>query len=171
MEVRDLYDINRNRTGETILKDEPIPKGKYIGVVLCFIQNSKEQFLIQKRSKQKNGKYGATSGHLETGETSIQGMSRELKEELGLNVTPFELKLLYSGRNDDKQYFYDIYYLKKDFPVKDLILQKDEVDFAQWVSIDEIIKMIKKGLFTTSHSEVFLELEDTLKNNAIKVCP
>ena len=40
MEKRDLYDINRNLTGETIYKNEPTPNGKYITVVLVFIQNS-----------------------------------------------------------------------------------------------------------------------------------
>ena len=89
MEERDLYDIDGNLTGETIYKGEPIPDGKYIAVALCFIQNSKGDFLIQKRSALKNGKYGSTSGHLETGESSIQGMIREIKEELKGKITLF----------------------------------------------------------------------------------
>ena len=40
LEKRDLYDENRNLTGETIYKGEDTPKGKYIVVVLVFIQNS-----------------------------------------------------------------------------------------------------------------------------------
>ena len=61
MEKRDLYDINRNLTGETIFKDEKTPKDRYILVVLVFIQNSKGDFLIQKRrnvrkSSQRNAK-------------------------------------------------------------------------------------------------------------------
>ena len=38
-------------TGETVFKGEPIPFGKFIIVVLSIIQNSKGEFLIQKRSK------------------------------------------------------------------------------------------------------------------------
>ena len=57
MEKRDLYDINRKLTGETIYKNEKIPANRYILVVLVFIQNSQGKFLIQKRSKQKDGKY------------------------------------------------------------------------------------------------------------------
>ena len=56
MEKRDLYDKDKNLTGKTILKNFPIPKGYYILVVLIFIQNSEGKFLIQKRSKLKNGK-------------------------------------------------------------------------------------------------------------------
>ena len=56
MEKRDLYDINRNLTGETIYKGQTIPEGKYILVVLSFIENSEGKFLIQKRSIQKKRK-------------------------------------------------------------------------------------------------------------------
>ena len=48
MEKRDLYDSNRNLTGETIYKGEQTPDGKFIVVVLIFIQNSEGKFLIQK---------------------------------------------------------------------------------------------------------------------------
>ena len=60
MEKRDLYDFNRNLTGETIFKGEKIPKDKYILVVLSFIENSSGKFLIQKRSIQKKGKFAST---------------------------------------------------------------------------------------------------------------
>lgn len=63
IEKRDLYDENRNLIGETIFKGEEIPEGKYIVVVLVFIQNSEGKFLIQKRSERKNGKYATTGGH------------------------------------------------------------------------------------------------------------
>ena len=162
MEVRDLYDINGNLTGETILKGDAIPDGKYIAVVLCFIQNSKGDFLIQKRSPQKNGKYGSTSGHLMSGESSMQGMIREIKEEVGLSIKPSELKLLLSGRMEQKHYLFDIYYLKKDFNINDLILQKDEVDFVEWDSFEEIQELVNKNLFSPSHSEIFLKLEASL---------
>ena len=81
MEKRDLYDENRQLTGETIYKGEEIPDGRYIIVVLVFIQNSKGEFLIQKRSEIKNGKYATTGGHCKTGESSIQGILTEIKEE------------------------------------------------------------------------------------------
>ncbi len=67
MERRDLYDINRQLTGETIFKDEPIPDGRYIIVVHVFIQNSDDKFLIQKRSMAKDGKFATTGGHPKSG--------------------------------------------------------------------------------------------------------
>ena len=82
MEKRDLYDANRNLTGETIFKGEKIPDGRYIVVVLVFIQNSDVKFLIQKRSKIKNGKFATTGGHPKSGESSIQGIITEVQAEV-----------------------------------------------------------------------------------------
>lgn len=57
MELRDLYDENKELTGETIYKGQDVPKGRYYITVAVFIQNSKNEFLIQKRVKKKDGKW------------------------------------------------------------------------------------------------------------------
>ena len=51
MELRDLYDENKELTGEKIYKGQDVPKGRYYITVVVFIQNSKNEFLIQKRVK------------------------------------------------------------------------------------------------------------------------
>ena len=162
-EKRDLYDINRNLTGETIFKGDPIPKGKYIVVVLVFMQNSKGEFLIQKRSLRKNGLYASTGGHPKLGESSIQGMCTEIKEELGLTVDEKDLELIYSGRQDEAQVFFDIYYMKKDFDIKDITVSKDEVELVEWDSIDRIKKLIDDGLFFPNHAEEVFRMLDIFK--------
>ena len=48
MELRDLYDENKELTGETIYKGQDVPKERYYITVVVFIQNSKNEFLIQK---------------------------------------------------------------------------------------------------------------------------
>ena len=153
MEKRDLYDKDRNLTGEFIFKGEPIPKGKYIIVILVMIQNSKGKFLIQKRSKQKGGKFAATGGHVKSGQTSIEGMIEEIQEEIGLAVKPEELELLYSAREDEQDVFFDLYYMKKDFEISDLVLQEEEVESASWKTLEEIDELIKKDMFLINHAE------------------
>lgn len=142
-----MYDSNRNLTGETIFRNDIIPQNKYITIVVAFIQNLNGKFLIQKRSKQKGGKFAPTGGHPESGEKSVYAMCREINEELGLIISENELKLIYSGRDDSLQIFYDIYYIKKDLNIKDLILQKEEVEFVEWDSIEQIENLIKNNLF------------------------
>ena len=169
MEKRDLYDINRNLTGETIYKGEKIPENRYINVVLSFIQNSKGEFLIQKRSIQKDGMYGSTGGHAKTGESSIQAMITEIREEIGLIVEEKELELIYSGRSDRSQVFFDIYYLKKDIDINDLILQKEEVEFVEWCSTEKINQLAKDGLFLKNHLEEFYRLINIFKERGINL--
>jgi isopentenyldiphosphate isomerase len=163
IERRDLYDINRNLTGETIVKGEPIPDERYIIVVLIFIQNNDGKFLIQKRSKIKNGKFATTGGHPKTGENSIQGIITEVNEEIGLNLKPEDLQLYHSGRSD-KEKVCDEYFIKMDVPnIEDLNLQKEEVEAVYWFSIEEIKKLMQEDKFFKNHYEEFEILLDWLE--------
>ena len=164
MEKRDLYNKDRELIGETIYKGEPIPEGKYIIVILVMIQNSKGEFLIQKRSKRKGGKYAATGGHVKTGETSIEGMMAEIQEEIGLIVKPEELELIFSGREDEQQVFFDLYYMKKDFEISNLVLQEEEVESVSWKTIEEIEELKKKDMFLINHAEEVYRTIDILKS-------
>ena len=165
MEKRDLYDSERNITGETILKGEKIPPNRYIIVVLVFIQNSEGKFLIQKRSKRKNGKYATTGGHPKSGESSIQGIITEVNEEIGLKLNSNDLKLYFSGRSDAERVFWDDYYVKMDVKdIKKLNLQEEEVSLVEWLSEDEIKQLMKEDKFFKNHYEEFEILLDWLNS-------
>ena len=156
MEKRDLYDSNRKLTGETIFKGEEIPEGRYIIVVLVFIQNSEGKFLIQKRSQRKNGKFATTGGHCKSGEDSIQGIITEVKEEIGLDLNPEDLQLYFSGKSDREKVFWDDYYIKMDIPnIENLQLQEEEVESVHWFSIDEIKALMQQDKFFKNHYEEF----------------
>ena len=156
MEKRDLYDSNRNLTGETILKGDKISEGKYLVVVLIFIQNSSGKFLIQKRSEIKNGKYATTGGHPKSGEISIQGIITEVEEEIGLKLNPKELQIYSSGKSEKESVFWDAYYIKLDVEdIKKLKLQKEEVSYIEWLSEEEIVNLMKQNKFLKNHYEEF----------------
>ena len=166
MEKRDLYDINRNLTGETIFKGDEIPEGKYIIVVLVYIQNSKGQFLIQKRSKIKNGKLATTGGHAKSGESSVQGIISEVKEEIGLDLKEEDLRLYYSGKSDEERVFWDDYYIKMDVPdIQKLKLQEEEVESVCWLTVEQIRELKEKGEFWKNHYEEFEILLEWLKRD------
>ena len=163
MEYRDLYDKNRNLTGKTIVKGEEIPKGYFITVVVCFMENSEGKFLMQKRSPQKDGKWGTTGGHPKTGENSLNGMHTEILEELGLDINPNELKLILTEQDD--KIICDIYYLKKDIDLKDVTMQESEVSQVKYLTVDEIENMYQKGEFKKSHYYMFKHCLENLKQN------
>lgn len=149
MEKRDLYDINRRLTGETIYKGEEIPEGSYITVVLVYIQNSEGKFLFQKRSKRKNGLWATTGGHPKSGEDSLQGIITETKEEIGIDLDPNKIVKYYSGREDNARVFWDDYYVKMDMPnIEKLELQESEVEQVQWFTAEEAKQLNEEENFS-----------------------
>ena len=115
-ELVDVYDENKNMTGKIIKRNDInlLNDDEYIITVHCFIINSLNQILLTQRSLSKNrgGKWEETHGGLKSGESSIIGMQRELKEEIGVSVQTNELKLVKTLKRKNK--FRDIYILKKD---------------------------------------------------------
>ena len=155
MEKRDLYNKYKENTEFTILKEQETPENYYTLVVTVLIQNSKNEILIQKRSKQKGGEYGLTSGHPKSGENSLTGIITEIKEELGVEAQPKELQLLYSSRDDNNRCFYDLYYLKKDYKKEKMLLQKEEVEKVYWFPEEKVKELCTRGEFKESHIEAF----------------
>ena len=153
MEKRDLYDENKKLTGETIFKGEKVPKGRYYITVVVWIQNDEGNFLIQKRVLKKDGKWSTTGGHLVSGETSKQGIFTEIKEELGLDLTDKEIILFKTIKTEDD--FVDLYYLKADVDINNVVMQKEEVEDVKWASIEEINKLIETKKFSDSHAKFF----------------
>ena len=159
MEYRNLYGKNRNLISKKIAKSEPVPKGYYINIVVCFMENSEGKFLMQKRSPEKDGLWATTGGHPKSGENSLTGMHTEILEELGLYINPNELKLVTTVQ--DNKYICDIYYLKKDINIiDDIIMQTSEVANVKYLTKNEIEDMYKKSNFKKSHYHIF---EDYLK--------
>lgn len=122
-------------------------------IVTIFIQNNNKEFLIQKRSKQKNGKYGITSGHVNKMEKAEDAAIREIKEELGLDIKKDELNLFFTSKDNYAKY--NLYLLKKEFCINDLILQKEEVEYVIWCDIKKIENLIKNGDFFETQIEAY----------------
>lgn len=156
METRDLYDINRNLIGKIIKKDDKIPDNTYIMMVVIFIQNSNNDFLIQKRSLDKGGKWASTGGHPKSGESSLQGIITEVKEELGIKINNPILFKQANGKNT----ICDLYYIKEDIDLTKITIQKEEVDEVKWASIDEINDLMNNNEFNKGHYMMF---KDCLK--------
>ena len=153
MEKRDLYDENKQKTGEIIKKGQPVPTGKYYITVVVWMQNSKGEFLIQRTVPEKHHMWATTGGHPKSGESSLEGIVSEIKEELDLNVNPNELKLFKTIKTEDD--FVDLYYLKHDFNIEEITVQEEEVEDVKWASMEEIEILIKKGQFLPPHIEFY----------------
>ena len=142
-ELRDLCDKNSNKTDKTYHKGDSIPNGYYPMVVMVVIRNSKGEFLMQKRVESKGGDWGVTGGHPKSGETPIEGIITEVKEELGLDFSR-EKFIEYDSGCDGKD-CYKMYFVNKDIDINDITIQKDELSEVKWFSMDELKHMADIG--------------------------
>lgn len=145
-EFWDIYDINRNKTGRLAERNVYCFKdGEYCLVVVAVIINSKGEILITKRSPNKihePSKWELTGGGAQAGETSLQAILRETREEIGLKFKPEDVIFLKEIRKDKRVCnFKDLWLFKTDIPIKDIKFTDGEVSEAKWVTIDELLKM------------------------------
>lgn len=166
MEIQDLYDINRIKTGETTIRGNKIKKGRYRLTILICIFNSENKMLIQHRQPFKNpwpNLWDVTVGGSSiAGETSQDAAERELFEEIGLklnfdNMRP-SLTINFDGG------FNDVYLINNDVNANSLTLQQEEVKEVKWASMYEIISMIDENIFIP-YNKNYIELLFYLKDH------
>ena len=161
-ELRDLYDANSNKTNKTYYKGDNIPEGYYPMVVMVVIRNSNGDFLMQKRVESKGGDWGVTGGHPKAGETPLEGIITEVKEELGLDFSK-EKFIEYESGCDGKD-CYKMYFINKDINMDDIIIQKEELSEVRWFSMDELKQMVAIGELNEDQIECFNKVCNYLKN-------
>lgn len=160
-EYTDLYDDNKNLTGEKIFREKgtklEVPKGKYTIVVLAFIENSKGEFLFQMTSKRKKSVWATTGGHVKAGQTSKEAILEEIKEELGIDIDPTEIELFKTYKYESA--FKDVFYIRKDININELVYEEDEVEYVQYLTKEEIMDLINNdGNIRKTNIDAFLDL-------------
>lgn len=144
-EFWDIYDENKNKTGNLAERGVyKFKKGEYHIVVTAIILNMKNEILISKRAdfKRYGGMWECNGGSVLAGETSLEGMLREIKEELGITFEKGEA-YFYKELKRDKELpdFKDFWVFKKDIKDDEITLPDGEATEFKWVTIDEFAKM------------------------------
>ena len=148
-ELWDIYDENRNKTGR--LAERGVTKlefGKEFHIVVAgIIINSENKILISQRAPHKHLglQWELNGGSILAGETSLEGILRELKEELGLEFSKKEAIFLKEITARKFPNFKDLWLFKKDIDIKDIKFNDGEAIDVKWVSIEEFIQMYNDG--------------------------
>ena len=146
MELWDLYTADRVPTGEVIERGKPIPAGLYHIGIHAWIKNSEGKYLISQRSLAKDVlplMWETVAGSVLSGESSLDGALREIKEEVGIDFTSDDARLVYSvtGREvcgNQIQEILDVYLFEYDGEVDLSKATTDEVAQSKWLTRDEI---------------------------------
>lgn len=149
MEIWDVHDMHRKKTGRTMVRGDEFAEGDYHLVVHVCIFNAKGEMLIQQRQSFKQGWPNlwdvTVGGSAVKGDTSQTAAERELYEELGIEIDLQGVRPNFTINFNDG--FDDVYLIEREVNLEDLKLQYEEVQDAKWATQDEIRKMIETGEF------------------------
>ena len=156
MELVDLLNNRKELTGETCERNA-VPDGKYRLSIHIWIVNDKNEILIQQRSANRKkfpNMWTNTGGACIAGETSIETVFRELKEELDITPSIDNLELIASYKR--KKDYVDVWLLRQNININDLKFNDNEVQAAKWVSIEEWKKLLIEEQAIKSSTNYFL---------------
>lgn len=155
MELWDIYDSNKQKTGRTMKRNDWILKdGEYHLTVLGVVARPDGRFLITQRVMSKAwapGWWEVSGGAVIAGEDSKNAVIREVFEETGLDVSACEGGYAFSYHRENPgegdNYFVDVYRFVLDFEESDVKLQEEETSRFMIATASEIEQLAQKGIF------------------------
>ena len=155
MEYWDIYDSNKQLTGRVMKRNDWILKdGEYHLSVLGVLVDPQGRFLITKRKMDKHwapGWWEVPGGAVQAGETSLDAVIREVKEETGLDVSNAQGGFVFSYHRENlgegDNYFVDIYRFVLDFKAQDVKIQESEATDFMIAEPDQIRTLAEEGIF------------------------
>ncbi|MDY3118340.1 MAG: NUDIX domain-containing protein [Peptoniphilus sp.] len=159
-EYWDLFDENNVPTQESLRRGERIPKGRYHRVVEAWVRTPSGYYILQKRSMKKRnypGYWSCTAcGSVVKGEAPDAAMIREMKEEMGIELTEDELVLDRILTEFPAHYY--IYRIEKELSEEDITLDPEEVDDFVFLKQDDMIEWMEtKRMTKLSYYKDFFE--------------
>lgn len=115
---------------------------------------------LRSPNKKAGGLWEFVGGGVLAGETTAQATVREVKEEVGIDIT--ESQLLFLHEYKQRNYFMDIYLVNIDVNIKNLVLNKEETANAKWVTKEELQVMIENQKVVRSVAQRYNLLKSKL---------
>lgn len=156
IEVWDLYDKNRNLTGQEHVRGAgPIPDNQYHLVVHVWLRNSEGKYLIAQRAAHRESNplmWECQGGSVLKGESSLDGALREVFEEVGVRLDPQSGTLVFSHLRDVVNGvrfgdIMDVWLFTYDGAASLGDATTDEVADTKWLTVDEIKQLYNEGKF------------------------
>lgn len=166
-EIWDLYNENRELLGKDHVRGEQLPIDGYHLVVHVWIRNSKGEYLILQRSANRPTyplMWECVDGSVVKGEDSLQGVLREAKEEVGIDLLPekgqvvlSDIKKIEFGKVVNK--IVDVWLFDYDGEVDLGNATTDEVAQVAWMNREQIKELFEHNMFVETLEYFFTEVD------------
>lgn len=159
MELLDVVDENGRPTGETVERKTAHSEGiRHRTAHVWIVRKSADgaEVLLQKRAMNKDsfpGRYDTSSaGHIQAGDEPRESAIRELHEELGIAADDLQFadtfvikyeKEFYGKLFKDNEIAF-VYIYTKPVHEDELVLQKEELDGAEWFNLEYVYEECRK---------------------------
>ncbi len=163
MEYFDVLDKNRKPLGYTKKRGEELEENEYNTGIEIWIFNDKKLLLTQRSIEKSHPlEWEVPGGCSQKGETSIDTLEREVKEEIGVDINN-EYKLL--GTEIYKKQFVDMYKSNIKVDLSKIKLQAEEVNDIKFVTKEEFLEMAKNDQIVKSVFDRYNVIKNKLKKD------
>ena len=149
MEYWDVYDKKGKWKRRAIRKGERLKNDEYHIIVEGWILRDDGNFIIQRRALDKKSFAGmwycSAGGSVISRETPKEGMVREFKEELGVDISEEELHL--KRIITEKNTIFYIFLVRKNISLDEIKLQEEEVMDVDLADPNKIRKLVEDKTF------------------------
>lgn len=172
MEYWDLYDYTGKKKNKIAIRGAKLNNDDFHLVVNAWIINDDGEFLITQRSANKSHPlmWECTGGSALIGESSLQAAIREVKEELGIDVSGDGAIFIGESRR-----FYDscpdilhVWLFKSNEKIDNVRIQEEEVNDVMWASRKKILQLLQNNKFEANaffNRVINSNAENYMKNN------
>ena len=150
----DVLDTQGEKTGQILELKEVHRQGLWHRTAHIWVVTSKGNILFQQRSPildvYPNCWDISASGHIRTGQTSLEGAIAETQEEIGLSLKPNSLEFLTTlqhesehnqGTNINRE-FQDVYLVTQDVSLNELTILNTEVSNLQFIHWSKLRRLV-----------------------------
>lgn len=130
-------------------------------IYLILIKDNKILFLRRKNTGYEDGKYCLPSGHLEENESIREGLKREVKEEIDIDLDTNDLTLVHTMHRKENDTRVDFFFTITKYNGEPVNKEPNKCDDVAWFPINNlpqnIIPYMKKAIENALRKNIYSE--------------
>ena len=131
---------------------------------LIYAKNTHRYLFLLRSSQRYRNSWGLVGGKIEPGETILEGLEREIREELGGEITGAKIKPIEKFTSENSKFCYHTFVIVVDdefIPV----LNEEHEGFC-WVPLEKYPKPLHPGVWRTFKFETVIQKIKTIEKLA-----